>query len=149
MRVADTIDWVAKLQLLEQFRERDGLAWDDPKLKLLDLQYHDVDRMRGLYHRLLAAGRVRTLFTEAEIDRAISQPPEDTRAYFRGRCIDKYGSAIVAANWDSLVFDVGEDALKRVPMMEPRRGTRASVGALIERSDTAADLVHALGGSDG
>jgi proteasome accessory factor A len=149
MAAADTLDWVAKLRILEGYRERDGLAWDDPKLRLLDLQYHDVDPSRGLYHRLVERGRMRRMFSDAEVERAVATPPEDTRAWFRGRCVEKYGDAIVAANWDSLVFDVGEEVLKRVPMMEPRRGTRAAVGDLIGGSDTAADLVHALGGSNG
>jgi proteasome accessory factor A len=135
--------------LLEGYRERDRLGWDAPKLRLLDLQYHDVDRRRGLYQRLVDNGHMRRLFTDDEVAVAAEEPPAETRAFFRGRCIGKYGDAIVAANWDSLIFDVGEDALKRVPMMEPRRGTRAAVGALIEEADTAADLVHALGGSDG
>jgi len=146
---ADRLDWAAKLRLVEGYRERDGLAWDDPKLRLLDLQYHDVDPERGLYHRLVAAGRMRRLFSDQEIERATTAPPEGTRAYFRGRCIDKYGDAIVAANWDSLVFDVGEDALKRVPMMEPLRGGRARVAAVIDASPSAADLVRALGGTHG
>ncbi len=146
---ADRLDWAAKLDLLEQYRERDGLDWSDPKLRLLDLQYHDVDRERGLYHRLIASNRMRRLFTDTQIALAATAPPESSRAYFRGRCVEKFADAIVAANWDSLIFDVGEDTLKRVPMMEPRRGTRSMVEELIDNSDTAADLVQGLGGSDG
>jgi proteasome accessory factor A len=146
---ADRLDWAAKLDLLEQYRERDGLDWSDPKLRLLDLQYHDVDRDRGLYHRLIASNRMRRLFTDTQIALAATAPPESSRAYFRGRCVEKFADAIVAANWDSLIFDVGEDTLKRVPMMEPRRGTRSMVEELIDNSDTAADLVQGLGGSDG
>ena len=146
---ADRLDWAAKLDLLEQYRERDGLDWNDPKLRLLDLQYHDVDRDRGLYHRLIASNRMRRLFTDTQIALAATTPPESSRAYFRGRCVEKFADAIVAANWDSLIFDVGEDTLKRVPMMEPRRGTRSMVEELIDNSDTAADLVQGLGGSDG
>ncbi|MEE9297823.1 MAG: depupylase/deamidase Dop [Acidimicrobiia bacterium] len=146
---ADRLDWAAKLDIFEHYRERDGLDWGDPKLRLLDLQYHDVDRSRGLYHRLVAAGRMSRLFTDAEVEQAATAPPQGTRAYFRGRCVEKFGDAIVAANWDSLILDIGEEALKRVPMMEPRRGGRSMVAELIDHSDTAADLVHALGGSDG
>jgi len=146
---SDRLDWAAKLELLEQYRGRDGLEWSDPKLRLIDLQYHDVDRSKGLYHRLVAGQRMRRIFSDEAIAAAATVPPDGTRAYFRGRCIEKFGSSIVAANWDSLVFDVGEDALKRVPMMEPRRGRRSMVGDLIDSCDTAADLVHALGGSDG
>ena len=58
-----------------------------------------------------------------------SRPPEDTRAYFRGRCLEKYPSEIAAASWDSVIFDVpGHASLQRVPMLEPLRGTRATVG---------------------
>jgi proteasome accessory factor A len=146
---ADRLDWAAKFDLLEHYRERDRLEWSDPKLRLLDLQYHDVDQAKGLYHRLIASNRMRRLFTDAQIALAAANPPESSRAYFRGRCVEKFAEAIVAANWDSLIFDVGEDTLKRVPMMEPRRGTRSMVAELIDNSDTAADLVQALGGTDG
>jgi proteasome accessory factor A len=92
---------------------------------------------------------MRRLFTDEEVTRAAASPPERTRAYFRGRCVDRFRAAIVAANWDSLVFDVGEDALKRVPMMEPLRGSRELVGPLLDVAATAADLVKALGGDHG
>jgi hypothetical protein len=55
----------------------------------------------------------------------------------------------VAANWDSLVFDVGEESLKRVPMMEPLKGTSRHVAELLDASPDAAALVRALGGNDG
>lgn len=144
--VADRLDWAAKLVLLEGFRQRDGLAWSDPKLGLLDLQYHDVDPSRGLYHRLVAMGRMRTLFTEREITNAVARPPETTRAWFRGEALRRYGSAVVAANWDSLVFDIGDSTLMRVPMMEPTRGNRALVEDLFEASPDAATLIERLGG---
>ena len=148
-RTADRLDWSAKLQILEGYRRRDDLAWDSPKMHLLDLQYHDVDPARGLYHRLLAGGRMRRMFTDDQVADAIVEPPERTRAYFRGKCVAKFGSALVAANWDSLVFDTGEEALKRVPMMEPLRGSKERVGGLLEKSATPAALLRALGGDDG
>ena len=145
---ADRLDWTAKLRLLEGFRNRDNLAWDAPKLALLDLQYHDVDPRRGLYNRLAAGGRMRRLFGEAEIENAAVQPPEETRAYFRGECVARFGEALVAANWDSLVFDIGEESLRRVPMMEPLRGGKARVGDLLDRANTPAELLRALGGDN-
>lgn len=147
-RVSDRLDWAAKLSILEGFRQRDGLDWGDPKLKLLDLQYHDVDPGRGLYHRLVASGRMRRLFTDREIELAVSQAPEGTRAWFRGEALRRYGDAVVAANWDSLVFDIGESNLRRVPMMEPGRGTRALVEDLFLTSPDAATLIKRLGGDD-
>jgi Pup amidohydrolase len=139
------LDWVAKHRVLEGYRERDGLDWSDPKLRLVDLQYHDVRRERGLYHRLEAAGEVERLTTDAEIERAVSEPPEDTRAYFRGRCIGKFPDAITAASWDSIIFDAGREALQRVPMREPLRGTREHVEELLDRSPDPATLVDLLG----
>ena len=147
--LADRLDWVAKHRLLLGYQDRDGLPWGDPKLRLLDLQYHDVDPDRGLYHRLLGSGRMRRLFTADEVARAVSHPPERTRAYFRGECVSRFGASLVAANWDSLVFDTGEEVLKRVPMMEPLRGSKDMVGAILDRSDTPAALMRALGGEDG
>jgi proteasome accessory factor A len=141
------LDWVAKLSLLEGYRERDGLAWDSPRLQLVDLQYSDVRPEKGLYNRLVERGRVDRLLTDDEIVTAMTTPPEDTRAYFRGRCLAKYAESVAAASWDSVIFDVGRDSLQRVPTLEPLRGTKAHVGALLDRCDTAAELVDVLSGS--
>jgi proteasome accessory factor A len=138
------LDWVAKYRLLEAYRERDKLSWRDPKLAMIDLQYHDVRRDRGLYHRLAEAGKVERLVPDEEVEAATMNPPEDTRAYFRGRCIAKYPQSIAAASWDSIIFDVGRDSLQRVPTREPLRGTREHVESLLETSSTAADLIAAI-----
>jgi Pup amidohydrolase len=138
------LDWVAKLRLLDGYRERDGLSWSDPKLRAIDLQYHDVRRERGLYHRLERAGKIERLTTDDEIERAVMEPPDDTRAFFRGRCIAKFPEAIAAASWDSVIMDTGRDALQRIPMREPLRGTRAHVQDLLDACDDAAALVDRL-----
>ena len=138
------LDWVAKHRLLQAYRERDGLEWNDPKLRAIDLQYHDVRRDKGLYYRLEAGGKVERLTTDEEVERAVMDPPHDTRAYFRGRCIDKFPDAIAAASWDSLIVDTGEDALQRIPMREPLRGTKAHVDDLLRSSGDAATLVAKL-----
>jgi Pup amidohydrolase len=144
MNLARELDWVAKYRLLEAYRERDGLDWNDPKLALIDLQYHDVRRERGLYYKLVAGGKVERLVTDAEVDLAVGLPPEDTRAYFRGNCIQRYPNAIMAASWDSVIFDTGREALQRVPMREPLRGTREHVEGLLEQATDAASLVDLL-----
>jgi proteasome accessory factor A len=143
---ARTVDWVTKYTLMRQIAERDGLQWDDPKLALVDLQYHDVRMERGLYYRLAAAGRVERLVAESEITRAISEPPEDTRAFFRGRCLSKYAPQIAAAGWDAIIFDIGRETLQRVPMLEPTRGTAAHTAAVLDASPTAEDLIRNLQG---
>jgi proteasome accessory factor A len=146
MSLADTLDWVAKLRLLEGFRSRDGQEIDSPRARALDLQYHDIDSESGLYNRLAARGSMRRLFTDEELDEATTEPPPNTRAYFRGRCVSQFSGALVAANWDSLVFDVGEPHLKRVPMMEPLRGTKEMVDQVLAKAETAAELLELIGG---
>ncbi len=145
MECAREIDWVAKLTLLQGYRDRDGLEWSDPRLKAIDIQWSDIRPEKGLFHRLLQRGRIESLVEDASVEGAMTSPPEDTRAYFRGRCLDKYSGEIAAASWDSVIFDVpGQSALQRVPMLEPLRGTREGVGDLIDRSPDASALLRAL-----
>ncbi len=103
---ADELDWVAKLKLLNSYRDRDGLAWSDAKLHLIDLQYADLRPEKGLYHRLVKLGRMKRLVDDALVEEAMHEPPDDTRAYFRGRCLSKYADSIAAASWDSVIFDL-------------------------------------------
>jgi proteasome accessory factor A len=144
MLCATELDWVAKLRLLEGYRERESLGWASHKLQLVDLQYADVRQEKGLYHRLVARGSMQRLLSDDEVTRAMTEPPDDTRAYFRGRCLAKYAAEVVAASWDSVIFDVGRESLVRVPMMEPERGTKVHVGALFDKCPSAKDLLEAL-----
>ncbi|CAN5396717.1 depupylase/deamidase Dop [soil metagenome] len=139
--VGNWVDWVAKRRLVDGFAARHDVAPGAAKLKAIDLQYHDLRAERCL---ALRAG-LDTLVEPADAISAMTEPPTTTRAYFRGRCLAKYPDDIVAANWDSLVFDVGRDPLRRVPMMEPLRGTADHVARLIDESDTAAELLERLG----
>ena len=146
MSLSRELDWVAKLELLEAYRDRDGLGWESARLQAVDFQYSDVRPEKGLYHRLVGRGRIERLVDDAAVARAVSSAPEDTRAYFRGECLRRYAEDIAAASWDSVIFDVpGHETLQRVPTLEPLRGSKAHVGALLDRCPTAADLLAALG----
>lgn len=140
-RLAGQVDWVAKKRILEGFMDRHGCGWDDSRLSALDLQYHDLRPTKSLAAR---AGLER-LVDDADAIVAINEPPANTRAYFRGKCLQKYTDSVVAANWDSIVFDVGDDPLRRVPMLEPARGTVDHVGTILEESDTVSELLDRLG----
>ena len=146
MLCARELDWVAKLRLLEGYRTRDGLGWGSSRLQLVDLQYSDVRPEKGLYARLVARGAMERLVSEDEVLSAVDHAPEDTRAYFRGECLRRYPTQVAAASWDSVIFDLGRESLVRVPTLEPLRGTRTHVGALLDRSPTADALVEALSG---
>jgi proteasome accessory factor PafA2 len=141
MTLADQLDWVAKYRLINGYRERHDLTWDDARLAAMDLQYHDMRPEKSLFERC----NLERITTDDEVERGTSEPPTDTRAYFRGTCLKRWPDDIVAANWDSLVFDIGQDPLRRVPMMEPGRGTKAHVGDLLDEVDTAAELLARLG----
>lgn len=138
--LADRLDWVAKKTLLEAYRERDSIEWNDARLRALDLQYHDMRPHRSVFNKL----GVRKLVDDDLALAATTDPPEQTRAYFRGECLKRFPDAIVAANWDSMVFDVGDAPLRRVPMMEPTRGSAAHVTSLFTGCETVQDLLIKL-----
>ncbi len=139
--LAGQLDWVAKYQLLSAYRERHGLNWSDHRLAAMDLQYHDVRPERSLFARL----STERLVSEDEVLEAMTEPPRSTRAYFRGRCLQRWAASVAAANWDSIVFDLGGDPLRRVPMMEPLRGTASHVDTLLNRCESPAELLEQLG----
>ncbi len=145
---AQYVDWVSKYQIMQGYRNRDSLDWDSPRLALIDLQYSDIDPTRGIALSLMSRGSLRTLFTADQINTAVDQPPTDTRAYFRGECVRRYPQNVAAASWDSVVFDVGADALIRIPTLEPLRGNRDSVKGLLDQSESAADLLDSLRSGD-
>ncbi len=140
--LADQLDWVAKYRLVSGYRDRHGLDWGDARLAALGLQYHDLRPDKSIFGRL----GIESLVDDDRARLGISEPPTDTRAYFRGKCLQRWSDDIVAANWDSLVFDLGTDALRRVPMMEPARGTEAHVGSLLASCESASELLAQLDG---
>ncbi len=135
------VDWVAKKRIIDGMSERHNLRNNDPRLKAIDLQYHDMRREKCLALR----ANLETMVNDADVLRAIDTPPDTTRAYFRGMCLKKWPSDVVAANWDSIVFDIGKEPLRRVPMMEPLRGTKAMTKHLFEQCQSPVELVAMLG----
>jgi len=138
--VADRVDWVAKQRIVNGIRERYDLDAHDAKLRAIDLQYHDLRPEKSLAQRV----GLKSLLRVDEVREAVHNAPRTTRAYFRGQCVARYPDQIAAANWDSVVFDLGEGPLQRVPMMDPLRGTAALTEDLLEVSSTADELLQAL-----
>ncbi|KAA3642063.1 MAG: Pup--protein ligase [Armatimonadetes bacterium] len=81
------VDWVAKYHLMERYRERHNLALSSARLALIDLNYHDVNRDRGLFYKMEKAGLVDRIVTDADVTRAMVEPPQTTRARLRGAFI--------------------------------------------------------------
>jgi len=138
--VADRVDWVAKQRIVNGIRERYDLSVHDAKLRAIDLQYHDLRPEKSLAQRV----GLKSLLQNDEVREAVHNPPATTRAYFRGQCVARFPDQIAAANWDSVVFDVGDGPLQRVPMMDPLRGTAALTKDLFELSSTVGELLEAL-----
>ena len=142
--LSQEIDWVIKLALIESFMENKGLDWQSPRVQMLDFQYHDVRPEKGLYYLLERQGRVERITQDDEIQRAITEPPTDTRAYFRGRCLRHYADEVFGVNWDSISFGIGDEPIKRVLMAEPLKGSKLHVEELLSQSKNAAELVKNL-----
>lgn len=149
-RLAKVLDWVAKMEIMRGFMRRDGLDWESPRLQLIDLQYADIRPDRGLALKLESRDRLVRMFSDSEVQAATTDPPTDTRAYFRGLCMSRFPSEVAAASWDSVVFDLPDsDTLIRVPTLDPLRGTREHVGQIMDASPEASALVQALSGQTG
>ncbi|GAA3615032.1 depupylase/deamidase Dop [Marihabitans asiaticum] len=142
MSAREDLDWVAKLALLQGYRSRDGMGWEDPRLRAIDIQYSDVREAKGVFARLERAGRVRRLTTEDEVRRAVQEPPVDTRAWLRGQLVARHPDSVVAASWDSVVLR-GVGGAARIGMPEPTALGRAETAAALEHDDLA-EIVAAL-----
>jgi proteasome accessory factor A len=144
LQLSRELDWVIKRELIGSYIEKKGCRWDDPRVSMMDLQYHDLRKGKGLYNTLARGGYVERIVTDAEIQKAHEIPPEDTRAYFRAMCLKKFPKEVYAASWSSVQFDVGNTTIKRIPLMEPLKGTKELISDLLEKSDTAEELIKGL-----
>ena len=142
--LATKIDWLIKYELINSYREKKGYEWDNSRLAMMDLQYHDLNPDKGLYYTLLKDGYVDTFVSEGTVLLARDSPPTDTRAFFRGMCIKKFPKEVYATSWTSVLFDIGNFTIKRVPLLHPLKGTEALVGGVLTRSETAEDLLRNL-----
>lgn len=145
------VDWVGKLAVLDGYRDRHGIGWEDARLRAIDIQWSDVRADKGVFHTMAAKGAFERLVDDADVRRAVFDAPEDTRAWFRGECLKRWPDSVVAASWDSVILEVpGRQALHRLPMLEPTRGTKAHVGEVFDGAEDVAQLLDRLsaGGGD-
>ncbi len=103
-RCRDRLDWVAKLELLREFQATQQVSEDHPWLLSLDLEYHRLDPAAGLYYGLEQSGAIRGAPEEEVVRRAMSEPPATTRAAVRGKLIQKFATAVIAAQWDHVTL---------------------------------------------
>ncbi len=144
MQLSGRIDWVIKKELIESYIRRKECDWNDPRVSMMDLQYHDVIQSKGLYYALERGGYVERVVSPETLVKAQSEPPSDTRAFFRGTCLKKFSKEIYAASWSSVLFDMGNNTVKKVPLLDPFKGTEALVGSLLQEAGTVEQLLAIL-----
>ena len=144
MQLSKQIDWVIKKELIESYMKRKGCDWRDPRVSMMDLQYHDVVQEKGLYYALERSGYVDRLISPETLADAQENPPKDTRAYFRGTCLKKFPKEVYAASWSSVLFDIGNTTIKKVPLLDPLKGSQALVGRLLEEARTVEELLTSI-----
>jgi proteasome accessory factor A len=89
MELSQEIDWVIKLNFILSYMERKGCSWNDPRVSMIDLQYHNVDRSKGIYYLLEGKGMVKRVVKDEDVKNAITTPPQTTTAKIRGDFIKK------------------------------------------------------------
>jgi Pup amidohydrolase len=150
MQLCHELDWVIKKWLLEQQISRHGLDWTAPRLRQLDIQYHGIDPGKSLFYVLQNSGQVERIINDALIEHFVKDPVDDTRAYTRAKCLEKFGDAVWAVNWERIIFRfpdqrscVGQES--KVLLLNPLRGTKADNQAIFAQADTPEmflDAVH-------
>ena len=143
-QLSKELDWVAKQHMIQSYLEKKGCGWKDPRAALLDLQYHDIRPEKGLYYTLERTGRIERVIQDEEIEWAEFHAPADTRAYFRGACLEKFAPSIYGVSWTSVLVDSGNTTIKRIPLMDPQRGTRELTRELLDGVTTAGQLLERL-----
>lgn len=141
--VADKVEWVGKLQLLDSMRQRLNVGWDDARIRSMDVLWHDLRPEKSLVVQLEKAGRVARMVTDAQVEQAAQNPPSTTRAYIRGRLVERF-PGVIKAGWESVLLDTGEAHLKRLSLGDPLAISDDIIAAL--NGDSLNEVITAMSG---
>ncbi len=131
MGLSRECDWVTKLHLIEKYKSRYGINLSDPKIALIDLQYHDVNRNRGLFYILQSNGRVERMCSDEDITNAVEHPPQTTRAKLRGDFIRRAKDRNRDYTVDWVHLKLNDQAQRTVLCKDPFVATDERVEKLI------------------
>ncbi|HLU53122.1 MAG TPA: Pup--protein ligase [Acidimicrobiia bacterium] len=126
------VDWVIKYKVLDRYRDQRGLSMSDPRLAMLDLSYHDVDRTRGVYNMMASKGLVDRIVTDADIANAVRTPPQTTRARLRGEFIRVAKARKRDFTVDWVHLKLNDQAQRTVLCKDPFKSHDERVDRLIE-----------------
>ena len=139
------LDWVQKLWLLTRYRRKKALSWDHPYLRVLDLQYHNINRDQGIFYSLQRQGLTERILADTEIDAFVREAPSNTRAFFRSRCVQKFPGEVFLVNWEVVGFDHG-DVHRMVPLLNPLKGTHDRFQQAFDKARNSRELLDILKG---
>jgi proteasome accessory factor A len=142
--LAQEIDWVAKRALIESYMDRKKCGWHDPRIAMMDLQYHDIRPTKGLAYTLERTGKMERLTHDEEIQRAMCTAPAQTRAFFRGACLQRFPQQVYGMSWTSVLLESADTTIKRIPLMDPFRGTQSLTQELFQDIDSVDQLLSRL-----
>lgn len=125
------IDWVIKYHLLERYQAKHDLKLSDPRTALLDLQYHDVNQSRGVFYLLQRNGLVERVLKDADVETAIEQPPQTTRARLRGEFVRQAKEKKRDYTVDWVHLKLNDQAQRTVLCKDPFLAQDERVDALI------------------
>ena len=131
-RLVTKVDWVAKLDLVERYRARHGLPLSHPKIALMDLAYHDVNRERGLYYLLERRGKMERVVGDRQVQKAMRDPPQTTRARLRGEFIRQAKAKRRDYTVDWVHLKLNDQAQRTVLCKDPFRAVDERVQRLID-----------------
>jgi proteasome accessory factor A len=132
MNLDREVDWVMKYKMLEEYREKRGIPMSDPKLAMLDLSYHDVNRNRGIYYLMARRGMVDRITTDEKIAKAVIEPPQTTRARLRGSFIKAAKAKKRDFTVDWVHLKLNDQAQRTVLCKDPFKAFDERVEKLIE-----------------
>ncbi|MCH9805689.1 Pup--protein ligase [bacterium] len=132
LKLDTEVDWVIKYHLIEKYRARNDLPMTDARVPLIDLQYHDINRDRGLFYRLQKKGLVERICTDAQIAAAVDTPPQTTRARLRGEFIRRAKERRRDYTVDWVHLKLNDQAQRTVLCKDPFKAHDERVEKLIE-----------------
>lgn len=148
--LAARLDWVLKLSLIRQVIARSGLAWDAPQVKHLDHMYSSLDASEGIYWAYEQSGFVERVMTDAEVERFVEQPPDETRAWTRAmllRCVEP--QVVDEVNWDFIRFKLKDEnnrtITRTLDLANPLGFTREQTERIFQEAESLGQLLDALG----
>jgi proteasome accessory factor A len=130
-RLVDKVDWVAKHALVERYRARNGVPLSHPRIALMDLAYHDVNRERGLYYLMERRGKMTRVVPDKQVQRAMREPPQTTRARLRGEFIRQAKQKRRDYTVDWVHLKLNDQAQRTVLCKDPFRAVDERVEQLI------------------